>query len=197
MKKTIKVVSLILSLLLIFVSGSGCVKHKGEDHMKKYMNSIELEYTGYYISHGQEDDCMDISEGIQQFPVETTIREKNIVITKIDGYKLGYNLVIDEQEFEITVDYFKYQSEAFNKILKMWDGYKGIEENSQEIWIEYILIYNDEIFICASRRKAMWSVDWRGQIPLTLYHFDIDDYSLKYAGYFDNYTFNGYICKNK
>ena len=197
MKKTIKVVSSILSLLLVFVSGCGCVKHKGEDHMKRYMDSIELEFSGYYISHEQENDCMGIFEGIQQFPVETTIREKNIVITKIDGYKLGYILVIDEQEFEITVDYFKSHSEAFNKILKMWDEYEGIEENSQEIWIEYIFIYNDEIFICASKRKAMWIVDWRGQIPLTLYHFDIDDYSLKYAGYFDSYTFNGYICKNK
>lgn len=198
MKKTIKVVSLILSLLLIFVSGSGCVKHKGEDHMKRYMNSIELEYPGYYISDKQEDGSIVIIG--MQLPADIIIKEKNISIdvleTEEQSFK-GYTVSIDKQEIEITVDYFKSQSVAFNKIIKMWDGYEDEIKQPQNINIGCMFVFDDELFMCASYRPSQWLVDWRGQIPLTLYHFDINDFSLKYAGWFDSYTFNGYIVKNK
>ena len=105
-----------------------------------------------------------------------------------------YQYQIDDQTIEITIDYFKAQSEAFNEILKMWDEY---QDGIQKVDIGPIFVFDDEVFVCASYTPPKWFSDWRGKIPLTLYHFDINDYSLKYAGYFDSYFFNGYICKNK
>ena len=84
------------------------------------------------------------------------------------------------------------------------DEHKFLYKKLSEIPIEYekinigpLFVFDDELFICCSYTPSLWWVNWKGKIPLTMYRFDIKDYSLQYAGYFSSYTFNGYICKNK
>ena len=195
-KKRIKTVKTLLCFILI-VCFSGCA-NSSEKHMKKYMNSVALECEGYYISNEEEEGGLRIAG--MQLPATVNLREVTLYINDSKNEEQefdGYIIQINDQTIEITVDYFKSQSKAFNKILKMWDGYIDLEQNPQKINIGPLFVFDDELFICCSYTPSSWWVNWKGKIPLTMYCFDINDYSLQYAGYFSSYTFNGYICKNK
>lgn len=194
MKK--KIIGILLCFVII-ISFSGCA-NSNEKHMKKYMNSIELEYEGYYISNKQEDGSLRIAG--MQLPATVSLRGVTLYISDSKNEEQGfdgYTIQIDEQTIEITVDYFKSQSNAFNKILKMWDENTDSEQNSQKINIGPLFVFDNELFVCSSYKPPEWMFDWKGKIPLMLYRFNENDYSLQYAGYFDRPLSTGYICKNK
>ena len=166
--------------------------------MKKYMNSIELEYEGYYISNKQEDGSLRIAG--MQLTATVSLRGVTLYISDSKNEEQGfdgYTIQIDDQTIEITVDYFKSQSNAFNKILKMWDENTDSKQNSQKINIGPLFVFDNELFVCSSYKPPEWMFDWKGKIPLMLYRFNENDYSLQYAGYFDRPLSTGYICKNK
>lgn len=187
--------SLLVCIFLCVGFGcSGCDTFRRESYMQQYMNSIELEYDGYYLSNEEKDECAKVI-GIQ-LPATISLKDKTLYVDVLEDESFkGYTVQIDNQTIEITIDYFKSQSEAFNKALKMWEGYEDEGQQVQNIDIGPIFVFDSEVFVCASYIPPKWIVDWRGKIPLILYHFDINDHSLQYAGYSDRYIFNGYICK--
>ena len=89
----------------------------------------------------------------------------------------------------------KSQSAAYEQIIKMWADDDKKRQSMYEIFLGPTVVFDDNLFVVASRMKLEVAYSWQGKIPLVIFHFDVNDYSLKYAGYYDRYSHNPYLCK--
>lgn len=200
MKKIIKILSLVLCLELFLLSA--CTLHDSrEKDMKKYMDSIDCEFEGYaLIGEGDFFDEIKIKDygiidwyiGIDKYSLK--FQGNDVSLYKNVQYyenKWCYSMImmINDEEIHIDHEYLKSHSEAYNKIIKMWerDGYHEIIPN--EI---VITMYDDNLFIVIHEIWGnRWIWDWEGNLPVSFFHFDITDYSIKYAGYYEKYEYQG------
>ena len=204
MKRKLSYVSVIVFFAFLIVCFSGC-SIKGENYMKQYMDSIDIEICGYCLTD-EEYNSTRIEWVVS--PIETCIQGKNILITRTNhnnevleensGIRDDENypliIMIDGEEINITHEYLKSHSHAYNKIIKIWvDDNDETADTEQKMRIGPIVVYDNNLFIVVHNLTEMMIKNWRGQVPLTIFQFDTNDYSLKYAGYYDKYSYHPYI----
>ena len=205
MKKKLRIVFIVLCALICLNSLVGCDWFDyGEKHMIAYMDAIESECKEYsVVDENVEGSCSFINA---RTPDNIEVQNKNVSIEKIKyGYGKGYNIKIEETEIVLDAEYLIANSETFNKIVKLWDdyvwdnreaGYYKIDVNSIDISVNYLVNYDDQIFVCAYYIPPSNLLDWRGRIPLCAFRFDVTDYSLGYVGYSKEYYQNSFLVKN-
>lgn len=202
MKKKLRVIFIALCALICLNSLAGCdLIHSGKKEMVAYMDAIESECKDYSVV--DEDVKGSCSFFNARTPDNIEVQNKNVSIEKID-YGKGYNVKVEETEIVLDADYLIANSETFNKIVKLWDdyvwnnqaGYYKIDVNRIDISVNYLVNFDDQIFVCAYYIPPSNLLIWRGRIPLCAFRFDVTDYSLEYVGYSKNYRQNSYLVKN-
>lgn len=204
MKKKLRVVFIALCVLICLNSLVGCdLLDSGKKEMVAYMDAIESECKDYsVVDEDVEGSCSFFNA---QTPDNIVVQNKNVSIEKIKHeYGKGYNIKVEETEIVLDADYLIANSETFNKIVKLWDdyvwnnqaGYYKIDVNSIDISVNYLVCFDDQIFVCAYYLPQSNLLIWRGCIPLCAFRFDVTDYSLEYVGYSKNYRQNSYLVKN-
>lgn len=203
MKKKLRVLLITICVLICLNLLVGCNWFDfGEKHMIAYMDAIESECKEYsVVDENVEGSCSFFNT---RTPDNIEVQNKNVSIEKID-YGKGYNVKVEETEIVLDADYLIANSETFNKIVKLWDdyvwdnreaGYYKIDVNSIDISVNYLVNFDDQIFVCAYYLPQSNLLIWRGCIPLCAFRFDVTDYSLEYVGYSKNYRQNSYLVKN-
>ena len=204
MKKKLRVVFIALCVLICLNSLVGCdLLDSGKKEMVAYMDAIESECKDYsVVDEDVEGSCSFFNA---QTPDNIVVQNKNVSIEKIKHeYGKGYNIKVEETEIVLDADYFVANSETFNKIVKLWDdyvwnnqaGYYKIDVNSIDISVNYLVCFDDQIFVCAYYLPQSNLLIWRGCIPLCAFRFDVTDYSLEYVGYSKVYNQNSFLVKN-
>ena len=165
------------------------------------MDAIESECKEYSVVDELPEDTKDDALYIKDGNVE--VQNKNVSIEKLK-HVTGYNIKIEETEIVFDVDYLIANSEAFNKIIKVWDdyvwddleaGYYKVDVNDIHISCR---IFDDQFFVVVHYLVPNNNliIDWRGCIPDCYFRFDVTDYSLEYVGYSKKYRGRSYLVKN-
>lgn len=206
MKKKLSVILIATCALICLNSLAGCewitnFWVNGRKHLFSYMDAIESECKEYSVVDELPEDTKDDALYIKDGNVE--VQNKNVSIEKLK-HVTGYNIKIEETEIVFDVDYLIANSEAFNKIIKVWDdyvwddleaGYYKVDVNDIHISCR---IFDDQFFVVVHYLVPNNNliIDWRGCIPDCYFRFDVTDYSLEYVGYSKNYRQNSYLVKN-
>ena len=214
MKKRLKLILLTLCMIICVNSLAGCNylpyidkwldslgkrKSPSEKYMIEYMDSVEIENSGYRIIEDKEEGSERIAG--METPADLTIHDKEVHLESVytEKNEFDYNLVkLDGNEIKFTADYFIANSAAFSKIVKMWDDYEDGEYkvDVDKIFIGCFFVYDGELFVSASRIISRKLKSWTACIPWTYFCFDVSDFSLKYVGYSKEMNGIDYITKN-
>ena len=217
MKKTIKVVSSILSLILCVGVFTGCYEDELSFLYEK-MDEFEIECNDYSLIQSEEElnsehyyqitfegysngELLIYSDG------EFLLDEENLKIEYQDmfnGFKLSYR----NQELNINSQFMGTYSETYYNIHKIWNGW--VNKNNQESEPNFIVsdvigivVYDNEIFIIIWHENVVLIKREFGNIPLHMYKFNILTNELFYCGYLkkptkqSKYSKYKYIVKNK
>ena len=206
MKKKLRVVLITICALICLNLLVGCewitnFWVNGRKHLFSYMDAIESECKEYSVVDELPEDTKDDALYIKDGNVE--VQNKNVSIEKLK-HVTGYNIKIEETEIVFDVDYLIANSEAFNKIIKVWDdyvwddleaGYYKVDVNDIHISCR---IFDDQFFVVVHYLVPNNNliIDWRGCIPDCYFRFDVTDYSLEYVGYSKKYRGRSYLVKN-
>ena len=147
---------------------------------------------------GENDDCELIDWYIGYRGYTFIVQEKTVslAINHQMDEKFGncYSIVItiDNEEILIDHEYLKSNSETYNRIIKMWES-DGWEEIIPEV--VSVVVYDNNLFIAISRINREFVYSWKCRIPAIVFHFDMCDYSIKYAGYYGRLEEKVYLYK--
>lgn len=204
MKKKLRVLLITICVLICLNLLVGCewitnFWVNGRKHLFSYMGDIESECKDYSVVDEKPAgyECLYVGND------EIVVQNKNVTIEEITQWKI-YTVKIEETIIELDVDYLIANSEAFNKIIKVWDdyvwddleaGYYKVDVNDINISCR---IFDDQFFVVVYYLVPNNNliIDWRGCIPDCYFRFDVTDYSLEYVGYSKKYRGRSYLVKN-
>ena len=204
MKKKLKIICMVLCCLLSLLNFTGC---SHERYVKQYMDAIEVEYSGYSLVTEKSDGALSLFDwrvisptvNVQGKDLNITIYEERKGLLEereaiFYDYQFTIVITVDNNEITVTNEYMKEHNSAYAKIIKMWSD--ELDGKEKVMYSGPVFVYDDNLFITFHSLAVMTVPNWQERIPMVLFRFDVNDYSIKYAGYYDKYDFSPYILKN-
>jgi len=183
-----QIVAIVLIFITLFLTGCNPFDNGSTKYLTQKMDEIPLEYDGYELVSAIGTDYLYNIQGQVNYNGQT------INVTK--GYYIGdnfhpddYCIETDTKTIYVNNEYMRKKSEVYVQIHNIWVGWRNSTAGIGTSSIMSINVYDNQLFIITNGlHQQLNQYQKISNYPISLYHFDLENETILYAGYYNDFS---------